>query len=42
MASAERELKMGLKLGVWGFAPSGVPWLGGQGSEAPLKLNVFL
>jgi len=30
--------------GVWGLAPSGVkgqsPWSGGQGGEAPLKLNV--
>jgi len=31
-------------MGVWGLAPSGVqgqsPWSGGQGGEAPLKLNV--
>jgi len=31
-------------MGVWGLVPSGVqgqsPWSGGQGGEAPLKLNV--
>ena len=41
MASAEREPIMG----VWGLCPSGVqgqsPWSGGQGGEAPLKLNAF-